>query len=79
MFLWFENHSVFTLKPNVIASLNASATQSKRSAMIGKNKTDHNSSGESGLASGGPQNNLAIGIQSNSQRSDQALNGGSSG
>ena len=43
MFLWFENHSVFTLKPNVIASLNASATQSKRSAMIAKNKTDHNS------------------------------------
>jgi len=39
MFLWFENHSVFTLKPSVIASLNGSAAQtSKRSAAMIKNK-----------------------------------------
>lgn len=40
MFLWFENHSVFTLKPSVIASLNGvSAQTSKRSAaLLNKNK-----------------------------------------
>ena len=40
MFLWFENHSVFTLKPSVIASLNGMSSQSsKRStAILNKNK-----------------------------------------
>ena len=30
MFLWFENHSVFTLKPNVIANLNGIQSGNKR-------------------------------------------------
>lgn len=39
MFLWFENHSVFTLKPSVIASLNGTSQTSKRSAaLMSKNK-----------------------------------------
>ena len=47
MFLWFENHSVFTLKPSVIASLNGSASSavSKRSTQIASKKLEGDSSG----------------------------------
>ena len=42
MFLWFENHSVFTLKPSVIASMNGVQNVSKRNAtLVGKNKVEN--------------------------------------
>jgi len=41
MFLWFENHSVFTLKPSVIASMNGVQGNSQRNAALaGKNKVE---------------------------------------
>jgi len=44
MFLWFENHSVFTLKPSVIASMNGVQNVSKRNAtLVGKNKVENGS------------------------------------
>ena len=62
MFLWFENHSVFTLKPNVIASLNGMANVNKRNAqLIGKNKVE--GTGDNASAA----QNVAL-IQGNSQR-----------
>ena len=52
MFLWFENHSVFTLKPSVIASMNGVQNVSKRSAqLVGKNKVEGGAAGaESGAS-----------------------------
>ena len=55
MFLWFENHSVFTLKPNVIASLNGSQSVSKRSGAMKNKESAENASGTAA-----PQNVLAL-------------------
>lgn len=53
MFLWFENHSVFTLKPSVIASMNGVQNVSKRSAqLVGKNKVEGGAAGADSGASG---------------------------
>ena len=59
---------MFTLKPNVIASLNANASSSKRSAIISKHKTESNGQGgEAGSASASGAQNIAIaGSQGNS-------------
>lgn len=58
MFLWFENHSVFTLKPSVIANLSGANATKRNAAIIGaKSKPD----GESSSAN-------AQGSQANSQR-----------
>ncbi len=45
IFLWFENHSVFTLKPNVISYLNGSGNSSSSSkrgqaSILAKNKNE---------------------------------------
>ena len=54
MFLWFENHSVFTLKPSVISYLNGTggSNNSKRvqAAILAKNKNEG-----SDAAAGGSQ------------------------
>ena len=52
MFLWFENHSVFTLKPSVIASMNGVQNVSKRNAtLVGKNKVESAAGADSASAS----------------------------
>lgn len=74
MFLWFENHSVFTLKPSVIANLSGAQSTKRNAALIGaKNKSD----GES--TSANAQGSSATIAQSNSQRdSVQIATNGSS-
>lgn len=48
MFLWFENHSVFTLKPSVVANLNGAAAGKRAAALHSKNKGDgENATGSS--------------------------------
>jgi len=63
MFLWFENHSVFTLKHSVIANLSGSQSISKRNtALLSKNKVD------SSDGSGPNVHSNAVLIQGNSLR-----------
>jgi len=57
MFLWFENHSVFTLKPSVIASLNGSTQTSKRSsAIMSKNKAGNSEQPNANASAAASQN-----------------------
>ena len=62
MFLWFENHSVFTLKPSVIASMNGVTNVSKRSAqLVGKNKIEAGAAGaDSGTSASAASTNAAM-------------------
>lgn len=62
MFLWFENHSVFTLKPNVIATMNGVPNTKRSATLIGKNKV------ETGETSTGAQPSSSNLIQASSQR-----------
>ena len=68
MFLWFENHSVFSLKPNIIASITGQSSSAKRSTLMSKNKPE----GENAVAStsSGAQN-VAM-LQTSSLRGDHA-------
>ena len=71
MFLWFENHSVFTLKPSVISYLNGTggSNNSKRvqAAILAKNKNEGSDAAAGGSQPATNSQSMSL-MQANSQR-----------